>query len=171
MGHPLDLLPEHWCWEQLLCTEQPIWGNVRGKWRSVFNGMPVYFVFRELSGTLTLWGHSKIDKIDNSLDEFPLVYIKPFKALPQSKWVTGLTGEKITGREWKQLNYRYLDQDHELYLSSLIKGERNDPYEEVNVQLRKEIKEKLQRIAGIEGREVMELVREAIARLIRDRAS
>lgn len=168
-----------WCWEQVLCKKY-FWGNVKGKWRYAFKEMPVYFVYPEFDRSLTLWGHSVIDRIDNELQEYPPIYFKPFEPLPQDRWVKGLTGEEITGKKWKQLHFRYLDESHEKYLSALVQGKRNPPppkdvhsveaYDTLTVELRRDIKEKLEKIAHTEGREVRELIREAVAKLIRERS-
>ena len=92
----------------------------------------------------------------------------------------GLTGEEIVGKKWKQLHFRYLDESHEKYLSALVRGKRNPPppkdvhsvevYDALMVELRRDIKEKLEKIAQNEGREVRELIREAVAKLIRGRS-
>jgi len=176
-GYPLD--PNAWCWEQVLCKKY-FWGNVKGKWRFVFKGMPVYFVYPELDLSLTLWGHSVIDSIDNEPKKYAPIYFKPFNPLPQEKWIKGLTGEEITGKKWRQLHFRYLDESHENYLSALVQGKRNPPprkvapfveaHDTVIVELRRDIIEKLEKIAHTEGREVKDLIREAVAKLIRERS-
>lgn len=167
-----------WCWEQVLCKKY-FWGNVKGKWRYVFKGMPVYFVYPEFNGTLTLWGHSVIDRINNDLEEYPPIHFKPFSPLPQDRWMKGLTGKEITGKKWGQLHFRYLDESHEQYLSALVKGIRNyqppknghstEAYDAITVEIREDIKEELEKIADSEGREVKDLLREAVAMLIRER--
>ena len=177
-NYPLD--PNAWCWEQVLCQKY-FWGNVKGKWRFVFKGMPVYFVYPELDLSLTLWGHSVIDSIDNEPEKYAPIYFKPFKPLPQQRWIKGLTGEEVTGKKWGQLHFRYLDESHERYLASLAQGKgkpeykKNDAlssgsYEVIDVDLKPDIKEKLEKIAHTEGREVRELIREAVAKLIRERS-
>lgn len=171
-------LGEKWCWEQGLCTKY-FWKNIKGKWRYVNVGMPVYFVYSERDGSLTLWGRSVIDKVNNEF-KYSHLYFKPFEPMPQDKWVKGLNGEELTGNSWRQLHYRYLDEKHENFLSSLIKGvEKIDrpnrfilssgEYEIINFQIRRDIKEKLAKIADKEGREVSDVIREALAKLIRDR--
>ena len=167
-----------WCWEQVLCKKY-FWGNVKGKWRSVFKGMSVYFVYPEFDGSLTLWGHSVIDRIDNEPEEYPPIYFKPFSPLPQERWAKGLTGEKITGKKWGQLHFRYLDETHEQYLSAMAQGKRPPPppknrhsteaYNTITVEVKEGIKDQLEKIADMEGRELNDLLREAIAKLIRER--
>jgi len=164
-----------WCWEQVLCKKY-FWGNVKGKWSSVYKGMPVYFVYTALDNTLTLWGHSSIKNINNDPGlDYPYIEFEPFKPLAEEKAVKGLTGEMITGKHWRQLNFRYLDEKHEAYLASLIKGgnihnitpqEHDDT---ITIELRRDIKEKLEEIAEFEDRDIRDLIREAIAKLIRER--
>ena len=173
-------LPEDaWCWEQTLCTKY-YWRNVKGKWRYANAGMPVYFVYTELDGSLTLWGQSTIDTVENDL-EYPTLYFKPFKPLPENKWIKGLRGEDLTGSSWRQLFYRYLDEIHETYIRhSIAQGKKNlevlrkplpsrDGFNTLEVSIRKDIKEKLEKISHNEGRAVDEVIREAVAKLIRDR--
>lgn len=169
-------LKSHWCWEQLLCRKL-FWGNPLGRWRAVFLGMPVYFVYGERDAAFTLWGHSTIDRIENAVedDEYPLIYFKSFEPLPEKKWVKALTAEEICGKGWRQGSFRYLDENHERYLASLVEGDgtRNvgasEPYEQLTFGLRGDMKEKLVRIAENEGRGVEELLREAVAKIVRER--
>lgn len=168
-----------WCWEQILCRKY-IWGNVKGKWRQAFKGMPVYFVYVALDGTLTLWGHSVIDKIDNKPEKYPPIFFRPFEPLPQDKWIEGLNGKEITGESWRQLHFRYLDESYEKYLASLVEGKGKHEYrkgdihpsehfQNLSIELRRDIREKIEKIAHTEGREVKDVILEAIAKLIRDR--
>ena len=165
-----------WCWEQVLCVKY-LWGNVKGKWSSVYKGMPVYFVFTESNLRLTLWGHSTIRNFNNDSSlPYPYVEFEPFKPLSKDKWIRGLTGEQITGKAWRQLNYRYLGEKQQIYLDSLVKGkvknivsQPNVPNNSITVEFKENIIEQLQKIAETEGRDVKELVREAVAKLIRER--
>jgi hypothetical protein len=171
-------LGDLWCWEQTLCTKY-FWRNVLGKWREAREGMPVYFVFSEHSKTLTLWGRSIINKVDNELD-YPTIYFKPFEPLPENKWIKGLRGEDITGSSWRRLHYRHLDDRHESHLFSLTQGEGDfkavknstlseKDYLNLSVQLSRNMKEKLEKISSDEGRGIEEVIREALAKIIRDR--
>ena len=166
-----------WCWEQVLCKSY-FWGNVRGKWRKVSKGMPVYFVYTEPDGTLTLWGHSSVtEKPHNELKQYSPIYFKPFEPMPQDKWRKGLSGEIITGSSWRQGNFRYLNEAYEKKLADLVEGKEPtepknkslDRNEDLSIELNRDIKETLNKIANNEGREVNELIREAVAKLIRER--
>ena len=175
LNHPLDKEQPHWCWEQVLC-KRFFWGNVRGKWRSAYPDMPVYFVYPEKNGTLTLWGESTIERIDNEPNQYPPIFFKPFKPLPKDKWIKGLRGQEITGNKWAQGNFRYLEEKHQKYLASLIEGGNRDDtisqrrHESITIELRRDIREQLERIAETEGRNLVDLIREAIAKLIRERS-
>lgn len=169
---------DSWCWEQTLC-EKFYWRNVKGKWRFVNEGMPVYFVYPEHDKSLTLWGHTVIDTIDND-HELPTLHFKAFNPLPQEKWIQGLTGKELTGAHFKQGHYRYLDDKHHNYLSSLIRTGKKaqktsnalaveEDADSFNVQLREDIMKKLEKIAKLEGREIKDIIREAVAKLIRER--
>lgn len=178
--YPLADITQSWCWEQTLCTKF-VWGNVRGKWREAYKGMHVYFLYVEQDFSLTLWGHSVIDKIDNKPDKYPPIFFKPFAPLPQNKWIEGLSGKDITGKKWGQGHFRYLNESQDQYLFSLISGVKPEdikkpshaiePYEKLEIELKENIKQKLEKISNEEGREVKELVREAIAKLINERKS
>lgn len=170
--HNDPLLGDLWCWEQTLCTKS-FWGNVLGKWRYVQAGMPVYFVYSNLDGSLTLWGKSIIDRIENTPERYP-IYFKQFKPLSQDNWVHGLRGKELTGAHFKQGLFRYLDERYEKYLNSLIEGKGKLDYSledlaSLSIQVRRDIKEKIERIADNEGRELEEVIREAVAKLIRER--
>jgi hypothetical protein len=171
---------DSWCWEQNLCKKF-YWRRAKeGQWSSVSIGMPVYFVYPEFDKSLTLWGQTLIDKIENENPCLSTLYFKPFKPLPRDEWVRGLNGKYITGQDWKQGQYRYLDKVQDKILRSLINKEidvdtthKHLPsprgYDSVNVQLKKEIRDKLERIAEAEGRDIEEIIREATAKLIRER--
>ena len=169
---------DEWCWEQTLCSKL-FWRNVRGKWREASEGMPVYFVFSNRDNSLTLWGRAEIDSIDNKL-VLPTLFFKPFSPLPENKWIHGLTGVEITGKQWRQGHFRYLDDKHETYLASLVeKGKKakqkdapaivSTTKEKLELQFRKDIRDKIKKIAFIEGRTEEDLIREAVAKLIRER--
>lgn len=172
-------IPEDkWCWEQTLCSEF-FWRNIRGKWRQASRGMPVYFVFSEIDKRLTLWGRAEVDSIDNNL-VLPTLLFKPFVPLPENKWIHGLTGEEVSGEQWRQGHYRYLDDKHESYLSSLVekgvKSKKKDiptitstTQDTLELKFREDIMDKIEKIAFKEGRDVKDLIREAVAKLIRER--
>jgi hypothetical protein len=90
-----------------------------------------------------------VDRIDNEPDEYPPIFFKPFKPLSEERWVKGLNGEKITGKKWGQLHFRYLDERHERYLASLVEGKEDgrrevDPHSIYDVLNKKALGSNLQ---------------------------
>ncbi|MBM4147154.1 MAG: ribbon-helix-helix protein, CopG family [Nitrospira sp.] len=176
--YPLSEISQLWCWEQNLCKKY-YWGNLKGQWRFAIVGMPVYFFYTEYDRTLTLWGHSHIERIDNNLSH-PTLFFTPFNPLPDDKWIKGLSGKEITGAKWGQGFFRYLDEQHEKYLKTLIEGNGKreiikktnyilESSDTINIKLNRDIQNKLEKIANNEGRDISDLIREAVAKLIRDR--
>lgn len=174
---------EPWCWEQTLCTKY-FWGNAIGKWGPrAYPGEKVYLVFRELSGLYTLWGRTKVDWIDNNTKPCPNLYLEPFKPLSDDKRVRGLSAIYLTGRKWGQGTFRYIGGEREAILDSHIEGKPPIPnsqeglknsssvahYMTVPLRLKVNITERLKRIAESEGREIEDIVREAIAEWIKGR--
>lgn len=175
-----------WCWEQVLCVKY-FWGNPTGKWRQVETGMPVFFVYQEPDRTYTLWGWSTIREIRNDTTyEYPLLFFEPFEPLPEERWAKNLTSEAITGiKRWNMPFYRYLDKIHTEYLLSLVEGKKlsfetlSSPseteiikereYEVLKLPLRKDIFQKLGEVAWREGRDIKDLIREAVADILRRR--
>jgi hypothetical protein len=174
---------ELWCWEQTLCTKY-FWGNAIGKWGPrAYSGEKVYLVYRERDGSYTLWGRTKVDRIDNEAKAYPN-YLEPFKPLPKDKWVRGLSDIDLTGKLWLRPNFRYIDNKREAFLDSLIEGgspeqkfkeqPRISPpsqadYMTINLRLKRNVMERLEKFAHSEGREVEEITREAIAEWLKGR--
>jgi len=173
-----------WCWEQTLCTKY-FWGNAIGKWGPrAYSGEKVYLVYRERDGSYTLWGRTKVDRIDNEAKDYPKLYLEPFKPLPKDKWVRGLSDIDLTGKLWLRPNFRYIDNKREAVLDSLIEGgapeqkfkeqPRISPpsqadYMTINLRLKRNVMERLEKFAHSEGREVEEITREAIAEWLKGR--
>lgn len=191
---PLSNLTDQtiWCWEQVLCTHY-LWGNPIGKWQNAKIGMPVFFVYQEPDGTYTLWGYSTIKEIHNEIEvnkqrnEYPYLIFEPFEPLPEEKRVKYLTSFELVGTErWNMPFYRYIDGERVNYLFSRMRGEvahmdfsvvsdkkliTSKSEIPIRLNLKREIFEKLNRIAETEGREIDELIREAVAKLIRERGA
>jgi len=174
---------EPWCWEQTLCTKY-FWGNAIGKWGPrAYPGEKVYLVYRELSGLYTLWGWTKVHWIDNNAKPCPNLYLEPFKPLSDDKCVRGLSAIYLTGRKWGQGTFRYIGSEREAILDSRIEGKPPIPnfqdgsknsssvadYMTVPLRLKVNITERLKRIAESEGREIEDIVREAIAEWLKGR--
>lgn len=176
---------EVWCWEQALCTEKSLWGNPQGKWgHRAYLGAKVYLVYKERDGAYTLWGKTKVERVDNEAST-PTLYLKPFKPLPDGMRVKGLSAIHLTGRKWGQGTFRYIGSEREAILDSRIEGEPPRPnsqegsknsssvanYMTVPLRLKANITERLKRIAESEGREIEDIMREALAEWIKGRES
>lgn len=168
------------CWEQKLCTDH-LWHTALGTWRQAQEGDKAYFVFREAGrgGLYTLWGRSRVAQVKG-----PDIYFEEsFEPLPQSKWRQHLTARQLVGNEWKQGFYRYVDALQEDKLDSLVEGGEPEAAQSgklsvpsadslaspVSVELKPHVREKLERIALEEGRDVEEVVREAVGEWLRSR--
>jgi len=174
------------CWEQTLCTKY-FWGNPQGKWgHRAYSGQKAYLVYRERDGSYTLWGRTKVDRIDNEAKPYPTLYLKPFKPLPEARRIKGLSAIDLTGKKIGQGTYRYIGPEREALLDSLIEGGlpeqkfREQPkisptsqvdYTTINLRLKQNVIESLWKVAHTEGREVEEIIREAIAEWLKGRES
>jgi len=177
---------ELWCWEQTLCTKY-FWGNAIGKWGPrAYSGEKVYLVYRERDGSYTLWGRTKVDRIENEAKHYPKLYLEPFKPLPEAGRIKGLTAIGLTGKKWGQGNYRYIDSNCEAILDSRIEGRllpepnyKNHPknltkspdYTTISLRLKQNVIERIEKIAHNEGREGEDIIREAIAEWLKSRES
>jgi len=177
-----------WCWEQHLCVDY-CWPSINGNFRFAYKGMRAYFVYLELDGTLTLFAHSTVKEIHNrngNPDDPSYLIFEPFDPLPEEKRIRGLKAEEILGSPWLQGRYRYLNEKQDEFLWKLLSGEEtveapvNIPkiktslqksFIPLNISLKGEILEQLERIASEEGREVEDLIREAVAKYVRSKES
>jgi hypothetical protein len=177
---------ELWCWEQTLCTEKSFWGNPQGKWgHRAYPGEKIYLVYTEPNGSYTLWGKTEVDRVNNSATPAPELHLKPFKPLPNNKRVRGLSAVILVGKKWGQGSFRYIDADREAFLDASIGG--NQPksssaegsmnfssvagYVSLTLHLKANVLERLGKIAGTEGREKEDIIREAIAEWLKGRES
>lgn len=169
------------CWEQRLCIDYK-WGCTpegRKFSKRANIGVKAFFVYRQPNHEYTLWGKSKVRDV-NVLghDGFYYLYFEPFEPLPEHKWVPNLAADKLVGEQWLMGNYRFIDDNREVYLEGLIQGGKQSKiifpsslgdYVELNVRIKPNIKEGLEVVANKEGRPIEEIVREAIAELLRAR--
>ena len=174
-----------WCLEQILCTEY-YWENWRGKWRRAYPEQKVYLVYRERDGSYTLWGRTEVGRVDNEAEPHPKLCLKPFSPLPKDRRVRGLSDIDLTGKPWLRLTYRYIDNKRDAFLDSRMEGGLRDQkfeekpknrsispadYTTVTLRLKQNVVERLGKIAYREGREVEEIIREAIAEWLKGRES
>ena len=179
------------CWERDICIKYR-WGcTPQGKkfGRRAYEGMKVFFVYKQLDRNYTLWGKTTVQSIDDKLTPsfdgkyYQFMNFTPFEALPKDKWVRGLTNKQLVGQQWRQGRFRYVDTGRESYLEQLIQGGGgeaenlpegpiiNPPLSSttLNIKIMPNIDEKLEEIAYKEGRQKDEIVREALAEWLKGR--
>lgn len=81
---------------------------------------PAFFVFREADThprIYTLWAKAWVAGHTDSGERLFFHQFPPFK---KDKWVTGLTAQRMLGKEWGTLTYRYLNSSQVSYLNALI---------------------------------------------------
>ena len=183
------------CWERRLCKDYK-WGctpkgRVYGS--DAYPGVSVFLVFKQPDGNYTIWGKTTVSTVDtepmksenNFEDGFAFIHFNPFEPLPRDKWVADLSDVQLVGARWLQGRHRYIDTNREKHLNQLIevgKSEASiqipavvkpgpDDIEgvDVTITIMPNIYKKLEEIAAEEGRNIYELVREAIAVWIRNR--
>jgi hypothetical protein len=182
------------CWEQHLgndykwgCTPK---GRIFGP--DAYRGATVYLVFKQPNGNYTIWGKTTVSAVDTETmhsdkdyeDGFAFIHFNPFEPLPRDKWVKDIPDKQLVGARWLQGRHRYVDADQEKYLDRLIDGgtspENTKPFVVKNdvkkaggmvlgTVVTQNIYNKLEEIASQEGRNIDELVREAIAGWLRNR--
>lgn len=172
------------CWEQHLCIDYrwgcPPQGNKFGK--RAQPGMNAFFVYMQPNHEYTLWGKAIVQDVNVvGEDGFYYLHFEPFKSLPGEKRIPDLTAEELVGEEWRQGTYRYVDSNRETYLERLIERgkqferetETSPPilgdYMALNIQIKRNIKERLETASDGEGREIEDIVREAIAEWLKGR--
>lgn len=179
------------CWEQHLCAEYK-WGcTSKGRMFGyrAYPGMKVFLVFRQPSGHYTLWGKTTVRDIDDEVATegrdyevgFAFIHLEPFEPLPKEKWVSNLSDVQLVGEKWLMGRYRYIDAEKEGYLEQLIEGEVSAEQAEttaatpasnnvnLSVSVTPNIYKKLEGTANEEGRQIDEIVREAIAEWLKGR--
>ena len=179
------------CWDQHLCNEYK-WGCTP-KGRRFGNrahpGMKVFFVFKQRDGRYTLWGKTTVQRIDDKLVEegkdyevgFAFIHFNPFEPLPRDKWKGNLTDVDLVGQKWLMGLHRYIDAEREIKLEQLAEGivpERGGESlvtaellttTTLNVNVAPNVYKKLKDIADKEGRQIDEIIREAIAEWLKGR--
>ena len=151
--------------------------------------MRVFFVYKQLDGKYTIWGETKVSKIDSSplkesdSDEkgFAFMHFEKFDPLLKEKWVRNLSAEKLVGNEWRQGRFRFIDAYQENKLEQLINGKSIEDHPDksvallpsgminLNVGVMPYVADKLDEIAYKEGRQRDEIIREAIAEWLKGR--
>ena len=112
---------------------------------------------------------------------FSFIHLDSFDPLPRDKWVNNIPDKQLVGAKWLMGRHRYIDANQEKYLDKLIAGEVPEERAEtaaiaqtgngvdITITLMPNIYEKLKGIAAEEGRRIDEIVREAIAKWLKER--
>lgn len=166
------------CWEKNLVRER-LWHNVLGDWGfRAHPGTSVFFVFRQPNRLFCLWGKTKV-KNTNGKE----IIFEHFQPLPDAQRVRDLTAHDLVGKDWKQGFYRYISSLQEERLERLMEGgqEQSDEYRQpdpvgnapthLRIEFKSNIAFRLQRMASEQGREVEDVVREAVAEWLKGRES
>lgn len=179
------------CWERDICSRFR-WGrNPQGRrfGKRARPGEKVFFVFKQPDGKYTIWGKSIVSSVDaEPLKQgekgevgYAFVHFEPFEPLPRDKWVRNLSDVELVGERWLMGRYRYIDSEKEDYLeqsiaglSPKIKAEAPafvNPVDAVNlsITLMPNIRRQVEAIASSEGRQVDDIIRQAIAEWLRQR--
>jgi hypothetical protein len=116
------------CWESKLCNDYK-WFCATGNFGEKAQG-PVYFIYRDIDGTLVLWGRSSVKKVEDEV-----IYFKKLKAFPESKRISKLTYEYLESigvSGWKSGTFRYITDETAEALDQKIEGDNDyfdDPIE------------------------------------------
>jgi len=150
----------------------------------------VFFVFRQPGNRYTLWAATTIDAVnvppirrltDHEAEYRFWIRFSPFKPLPEDKWVKDLRDIDLVGEQWRQGMYRFIDPAKEAELERLIKGGVSEKPlgsspgilpvrgNAVSVSLAPSVYDRLQRAARYEGRELEDIIKEAVAEWLRSR--
>jgi hypothetical protein len=104
------------CWESTLCTKYR-WMCASGNFSKRASGR-AYFLYRDIDGTLVLWGKSKITEVNGNIIEF-----RKFSPLLDVKRLYNLTYrylESIKVPPWLQGTFRYISEETADIIEKLI---------------------------------------------------
>jgi hypothetical protein len=179
------------CWERYICSRFR-WGrNPQGRLfgKRARPGEKAFFIFKQPDGKYTLWGKSMVSSVDagplkqGEEGEFgyAFVHFEPFEPLPREKRARNLSDVELVGKQWLMGRYRYIDHEKEEWLEQIIAGlspikkaETStlvNPVDAVNlsITLMPNIHRQVEAVANSEGRQVNDVIRQAIAEWLRQR--
>jgi len=182
---PSDSVCSGHCWEQHICKDFK-WGcTPKGRvyGNRAYPGIKAFFVFKQPDGKYTLWGRSTVKSVNSNIVEegeeweegFAFIHFDAFEPLPTDKWVKDLSDLELVGESWRIGRHRFLSREREIALERLIDRVTDTPKSDsiaasghssktgIYVDLAPIIRQRLNKIAQEEGREVEEIVRQAIA--------
>lgn len=186
-----DFICSGHCWEQHLRNDYK-WGCTpkgRAFGYQAYRGVTVFLVFKQPDGNYTIWAKTTASEVDiepmkdgkDYEKGFAFIHFNPFEPLPRDKWVRNITDVKLVGAKWLQGRHRYIDTEREAKLEQLIEGIVSEKEAEslvtaellttttLNVNVAPNVYKKLKDIADKEGRQIDEIIREAIAEWLRGR--
>jgi hypothetical protein len=181
------------CWERDICANHE-WGcTPKGRkfgYRAQ-KGIKAFFVFQQPDHKYTLWGATKVDRVnvapkrelkDHEIGYYFWITFAPFDALPRDKWVRNLKDVDLVDQKWMQGRHRFITSEKETELEKRIEGTKwkerfSDPgvplpqreNMRVAVTFAPNIYRSLVEVAKAEGRQIEEIVKEAIAEWLRAR--
>jgi hypothetical protein len=181
------------CWERDLCTNYE-WGcTPRGRsfGNRAYKGVRVFFVFQQPEHKYTLWGKTTVDSvnvspkrqlIDHEIGYDSWMRFVPFEPLPTDKWVRDLRDIDLVDKQWKQGRHRFITPEKEAELERRIEGMTPEqrvsgldisfPIRDnkvVAITFANNIYKRLVEVGKAEGRQLEEIVKEAIAEWLRAR--
>ena len=180
------------CWEQDLCVNYE-WGCTpeykQFNSRKAYKGARVFFTFRQPDGNYTLWGQTTIQAVNvkpirkSNPNEGHYEYFlrfAPFKPLDKDKWVKNMTDRELVEAKWRQGRFRYITAEREAILERLIEGSVPEKPGAINpailpsdiilnIAVTNTMHTRLRSAANEDGRQIDEIVREAIAEWLRRR--
>jgi hypothetical protein len=183
------------CWERDLCTDYE-WGcTPKGRkfnQKRAKEGAEVFFVFQQPDNKYTLWGSSNVTDVNvPPIKKLPPLWgeykhfmrFVPFEQLPKDQWVKDLTDVDLVEEVWKMGRYRFISPEKKTELMGLIEGTISKdqvvskpviPVPEtgnkaVSIVFSGNIYKKLAEVGKAEGRQVDEIVKEAVAEWLRGR--
>ena len=180
------------CWERYICADSYYrWGCYpKGRaFARAYKGMKVFFVYKDLARSYTIWGTTRVVSIDSEPmqtsepfeDGYKFIHFEPFQQLPRDKWVSGLSAKQLVGADWRQGRFRYITGEQETNLERLIEGIAPEKPAQspvavltpgnvtLNIVITPTMYGRLESAATEDGRQIDEVVREAIAEWLRGR--
>lgn len=181
------------CWERDLCTNFE-WGcTPKGRkfGNRAYEGIKVFFVFQQPDHKYTLWATTKVKNVNvppiRQLIAHEIGYnywmrFVPFEPLPKDKWVRDLRDINLVDKQWRQGRHRFITPEKKTDLEGLIEGTTSkerfskpdirlpiSDEKAVSITFSSNIYRRLVEVGKVEGRQIEEIVKEAIAEWLRAR--
>jgi len=181
------------CWERDLCTNFE-WGCTpkgRSFGNRAYKGIRAFFVFQQHDHKYTLWATTTVESVnvppkrqlmDHEIGYDSWMRFVPFEPLQTDKWVRDLRDIDLVDNEWKQGRHRFITPEKETELEKRIEG--TTPGERISslhtslpiseskivaITFANNIYRRLIEVGKTEGRQLEEIVKEAVAEWLRTR--